>query len=392
LSDIKLINKSNDIKYIIFQGVITLFIAFIPIYFYIDATLQNQTIKDKIKLKNYTNSVIMKMEALKYENSDTFYYPRSNIFTSGIFDSKDKPIFSLFPKTENFQFFSDYYEQDDNICYKHYLTNNIFHAKYIVSCKYINNSQVIFNVIIILLTITCLIFLSSFITIKQSIEPYKKINSYLDNFLKDAMHELKTPIGVARVNIDMLQMRLKNDKHIIRIKSALKNMTVVYEDLEYYMQRNSVKNDKKEIDFSEFLQKRVEFFTDLATAKEIRFETIIKKDIFIYFNDIALYRIIDNNLSNAIKYSKDKSLIKITLLKEKGSILLSFEDHGIGIKDTSKIFHRYYRGDKISGGFGIGLSIVKRICDSNHIEIEVLSKVGKGSKFQYKFQENKPKS
>ncbi len=368
------------------QGFLTLCIAFIPIYFYIDATIENQTIKDKMKLKNYTASILTKMEAVKYESSDIFYYPRSNIFRSALYDENDKTIFSLLKKDIPLGFTSEYYQDNTDICYKQYLQKNIFDAKYIIACKPINNSQMIFNVLILLLTITCLMFLSSFITIKQSIEPYKKLNHYLDNFLKDAMHELKTPIGVARVNIDMLQMKLQNNKHLIRIKSALKNMTVVYEDLEYYMQRHSVKNDKKRINFSEFLQKRVEFFSDLAIAKNIEFSINIEDNIFIEFNDIALYRIIDNNLSNAIKYSKDQSLIQISLEKHHNCITLIFEDNGIGIKDISKIFDRYYRGDKISGGFGIGLSIVKRISDTNNIIIEVDSKVGVGTKFLYQFE------
>jgi two-component sensor histidine kinase len=383
-----LINKSSDIKYIIIQGLLTLCIAFIPIYFYIDATLENQTIKDKMKLKNYTASVLSKMEAAQYESSDIFYYPRSNIFSSALYDKQDQTIFSLFKDNTPLYFNTNYYQDKDNICYKQYLKDNIFDAKYIISCKAINNSQVIYNVLILLLTITCLIFLSSFITIKQSIEPYKKLNTYLDNFLKDAMHELKTPIGVARVNIDMLQMKLENNKHLIRIKSALKNMTVIYEDLEYYMQRHSVKNDKKKVNFSEFLQKRVEFFSDLATAKNIEFLINIEKNIFINFNEVALYRIIDNNLSNAIKYSKDHATIKITLEKKQESIFLIFEDNVVGIKDTNKIFERYYRGDKISGGFGIGLSIVKKICDTNNILIVVDSKVNIGTKFLYKFKDN----
>ncbi len=383
-----MINKSSDIKYIILQAILALFIAFIPIYFYINATLENQTIIDKMQLKNYANSVIVKMENAKLENSDIFYYPRSNIFHSAIYDAHDNSIFSVLQTPQKFNFDFEYLKTKETLCYKHYLKNNPFGAKYIVVCKDINHSQVIYNVLILLLSITCLIFLSSFITIKQSTEPYKKLNSYLDNFLKDAMHELKTPIGVARVNIDMLQMQLSNNKHLIRIKSALKNMTIIYEDLEYYMQRHSVKNNKQMIDFSKFLQKRVEFFEDLATAKHILFEIDIKNDIFINFNDTALCRIIDNNLSNAIKYSKDNSRIKISLNKKEDLIILIFEDHGIGIKDSDKIFNRYYRGDKISGGFGIGLSIVKRICDNNNVTINVNSQVSQGSKFTYTFINN----
>ena len=98
-----------------------------------------------------------------------------------------------------------------------------------------------------------------------------------------------------------------------------------------------------------------------------------------------LYRIIDNNISNAIKYSKDNSNINISLEKKESFIQLIFKDEGVGIKDTSKIFERYYRGDKITGGFGIGLSIVKNICIKNKIQIEVNSHINKGTTFLYTF-------
>jgi len=235
------------------------------------------------------------------------------------------------------------------------------------------------------LSISCFIFLSSFFIIKQSIEPYKRLNQYLDDFLKDAMHELKTPIGVARINVDMLQMRLKNDKYILRIKSALKNMTVIYEDLEYYMQQNMLKDEKTDINFSLFLERRIEFFNDLVISKNIKFTKNIQNDIHIIFNELELYRIIDNNISNAIKYSKDGSIVEISLQKDNDQIRLIFKDEGIGIKDKSKIFERYYRGDKITGGFGIGLSIVKNICVKNKIEIKVESQVNKGTTFIYLF-------
>ncbi|MCD4758315.1 MAG: HAMP domain-containing histidine kinase [Arcobacteraceae bacterium] len=383
-----MINKTNDTKFIVIQVVLTLSIAFIPIYFYLDASFENQNIKDKMMLKNYSSSVVSKIRLFEEENSDFFYYPRSNIFTSAIFDEKNKPIFSLFNANDKFTFESEFFNDLKKICHKQYLQNNIFGAKYIITCKDINNSQVIYNTIILILTMTCLIFLSSFFTIKQSTEPYKKLNHYLDDFLKDAMHELKTPIGVARVNIDLLQMRIKEDKHLLRIKSALKNMSIIYEDLEYYMQRFSGIEEKKDIDLSLFLDKRVDFFNDLATAKNIHLIRDIQSNIILHFNEIELYRIIDNNLSNAIKYSKEKSTITITLQKSEDKIHLIFEDQGIGIKDTSKIFDRYYRGDKITGGFGIGLSIVKNICVKNNIKISVASQINKGSTFSYIIDNN----
>ncbi|MAD42944.1 MAG: two-component sensor histidine kinase [Arcobacter sp.] len=382
-----MINYKYEIKYIIIQVILTLLIAFIPIYFYLDASFENQNIKDKMNLKNYASSVFSKIEDFEKENSTVFYFPRSNIYSSGIFDKENRVVFSLL-KNEKRSFNNNFEKSKDKICYKDYLPLNILNANSLIVCKDIDNSQVIYNAIILLLSISFFIFLSSFFVIKQSVEPYRKLNQYLDEFLKDAMHELKTPIGVARINVDMLQLRLKNDKYILRIKSALKNMTVIYEDLEYYMQQHSVKDEKENIDFSMFLEKRIEFFSDLAISKNIKIETSIKKNIMLNFNKIELFRIIDNNISNAIKYSKDSSTIKVLLEEYKEEIKLVFWDEGIGIKNTKKIFERYYRGDKITGGFGIGLSIVKNICKKNKIKIEVNSKPNIGSEFTYTFQKS----
>ena len=379
-----MINNKYEIKYIIIQVILTLLIAFIPIYFYLDASFENKNIKDKLNLKNYASSVISKIDAFERENSNVFYFPRSNIFSSGIFDKNNRVIFSLL-KVQNRTFNDDFSNDTNKVCYKEYLSSNILNANSLIVCKDVDNSQVIYNAIILLLSISFFIFLSSFFVIKQSVEPYRRLNQYLDEFLKDAMHELKTPIGVARINVDMLQLRLKNDKYILRIKSALKNMTVIYEDLEYYMQQNIVRDEKRNIDFSIFLEKRVEFFNDLAVSKNIHIENSIQKDIFINFNEVELFRIIDNNISNAIKYSKDSSTISVKLEKKEKTKLI-FSDEGIGIKDTKKIFERYYRGDKITGGFGIGLSIVKNICHKNKIKVEVYSEVNKGSKFIYTFE------
>lgn len=380
-----MISEKFEIKYIVIQVVLSLVIAFIPIYFYLEATISNEDIKTKQDLKNYANKIANKIDSFAFENSDIFVYPRSNIFNSAIFDNSNQEIFST---KKDIEFFTNsFIEENSQLCYKEFLQENIFEAKSLIICKDIDNSQVIYNVLILLLTLSFFIFILSFFVIKQSIEPYRRVNEYLDNFLKDAMHELKTPIGVARINIDMLGLKHKNDKNILRVKSALKNMTVIYEDLEYYMQQNEVKNEKRELNFSRFLETRVDFFKDLANSKNIEIFKNIEEGIVFEFNEIEAFRIVDNNLSNAIKYSNKDSKIYVELEKTKSGFILEFKDEGVGIEDTSKLFDRYYRGDKITGGFGIGLNIVKNICEKNGIKIEIESKIGEnsGTVFKYKF-------
>ena len=111
-----------------------------------------------------------------------------------------------------------------------------------------------------------------------------------------------------------------------------------------------------------------EFSIDFATNKQ-------KYLYKLYENKDAFSRIIDNLLSNAYKYNKKDGFIKI-ILKDK---LLIIEDSGKGIKNPSKIFDRFYKEN--DRGIGIGLHIVKKLCDELDIKVSVKSEIGKGSIF-----------
>lgn len=103
------------------------------------------------------------------------------------------------------------------------------------------------------------------------------------------------------------------------------------------------------------------------------------------FSKTKLQRIVDNTISNAIKYSKDDSNVEVNVYKTDDQIVFEVKDYGVGIKDTSKIFSRYYREDEAKGGFGIGLNIVKKIIDEEDILLDIKSVLGEGTKFRYIF-------
>ena len=371
-------------RHLIFQIVILIMIVAIPLHFYIDSELENIHFKDEIALKEYAQKVANKIYKFSNSEQKEFYYPRSNIYKSGIYNELDKPIFTLLDKN-----FSNPKErmqiENSKEFLKYPLKPNIFNASYIIVSKGVSYSSLIVNVIAILMVVAFLVLISTFSIINQSALPYKKLNRYLENFIKDAMHEMKTPMGVILLNLDGLEATIKNNIMVKRAKSALKNMIVVYEDLEFFVKNKKIQHPKERIDFSKFTKERVRFFKDLLEQKNIKVFEDIEDEIFINFSPLELSRVLDNTLSNAIKYSKSNTKIEVTLKREKEHIVLSIKDEGRGIKDTSKIFNRYYRGDRISGGFGIGLNIVKQICDNNGVKIEVLSKDGQGSEFRYIF-------
>jgi len=374
-----------SVRYILAQALILILIVAIPLHFYIESELENSAFKDNIELEAYAKRVSSKIYEFSNSEKKEFYFPRSNVFKSAIFDYNGVEIFSLFDK-KIAVFSSDKLVKKAKSYLKLSLKENVFNASFLIVGKNITHAKLIQNVLAILIVISFLVLISTFFIIKQSLEPYKKFNQYLENFIKDAMHELKTPMGVILLNLDGLDGIYENNKMIKRAKSALKNMVVIYEDLEFFVRKNRVEHPKEKVNISEFTKERVEFFMDLLNSKEMEVVQDIQDALYVNFSKLELSRVIDNTISNAIKYSKNRTKIEIKLKKEDESIVLSIKDEGKGIEDTKKIFDRYYRGDKISGGFGIGLSIVKNICDKNGLHVEVKSKLKNGSEFIYFFR------
>ena len=377
-------------KYILLQTIILIFIISIPLHFYIQSELENNFYKNKENLQIYAEKVEKKIYKFSNSNERVFYYPRSNIYKSAIYDLNKSSIFSLFPiKIELFD--QNIITKNGKIYFQKRLRENILNASYMLVSTKISYVKIILNVIIMLIVIAFLVFLVIFFIIKQSAQPYKQFNTYLENFIKDAMHEMKTPIGVVLLNLDGLDSIYNDNKMIKRAKSAIKNMMIIYDDLEFFVRKNRVEHTKENINLSQFTVERIEFFKDLLDSKEIRVIQNINDDLYIKFSKLELSRILDNTISNAIKYSKNSTKIEISLqvTTNDNNIELSIKDEGKGIQDISKIFDRYYRGDKISGGFGIGLNIVKNICDQNNVKIEVKSYNEKGSQFLYYFIKDK---
>ena len=97
----------------------------------------------------------------------------------------------------------------------------------------------------------------------------------------------------------------------------------------------------------------------------------------LYCSKDAFVRIIDNILSNACKYNKKEGNVNILF---NNNVWLEISDTGRGIKETSKIFHRFYK--ETSRGLGIGLHIVKKLSNKMDIKITVSSEINKGTIFK----------
>lgn len=373
--DIKLIEE--DKKYIyanaFYYSFLIIFIISIPAYFYILVEKKNFAQEQMHNLQRYAFGVEKTIYDFSRTQNKVFYFPRSLHYNATLLDSQGKVLFKTTKKAYTHL-----------LVKKIYLDANRLGAKYLLVSQTISYQNIYTKAWISALFIGSIIFILGVFFIRLSLHPLEKANHYLNLFFNDAMHELKTPLGVLQLNLELIDKKDKS-KEFQRIRNSVQNIALVYEDVEYFIKHKYVDYRKETVNFSQLLEERLEPFGDLAAVKNITIETNIEKNLIWEINRIELQRVVDNTLSNAVKYSKKATNIHIILVKKEESIIFCVKDEGVGIKDTKKIFQRFKREDEITGGFGIGLSIVKHICQKNAIKIEVQTQIGKGSSFSYTF-------
>ena len=222
---------------------------------------------------------------------------------------------------------------------------------------------------------------------EKTIELTKLIDSQ-KKFIKNSVHEINTPLSIIQTNIDLLKMKIPNNTYITHIESGAKIIQYIYDDLSYLIKKDRVIYEKEYLDFTNILKHRLEFFDEIATANSLYFISNIQNDIYIKFNTTELQRIVDNNLSNAIKYSYAKSPIFVRLdYLSDDEVEFSVSTNSKKIEYQNKIFDDFYRENNARGGFGLGLKIVKEICDKNLVIINLESN-DKETKFTYRFKIN----
>ena len=205
-----------------------------------------------------------------------------------------------------------------------------------------------------------------------ALSPLRNALLLTQEFIKDILHDFNTPLASLRLNTSMLKKDALNKAKIVRIEQAVQNILDLQENLRSYLHNHEMQ--KELFDIKELILQRVSNIQ--KTYPDITFE--VKMDaIHVQINKEAYTRIIDNLLSNAAKYNKTGGFVHISYDALKDT--LSIKDSGKGIKNPSRIFERFYKEQ--DRGIGIGLHIVKKLCDELDIDIKVQSEVGVGSTF-----------
>lgn len=226
---------------------------------------------------------------------------------------------------------------------------------------------------------------------RQQLEDSKeyalKLLEEQDQFLKNAIHEIHTPLAVIITNIDLLRMEGIDNEYLNAIEAGSRIIQNSYEDMTYLMKRDRIREHVATIDLVRFIHERVRYFTCIAEVNELSFSVRIGQPNLpsVRISELKLARLVDNTLSNAIKYSYRPSEINVTVGIRQGNLFFEVRNTGPVIQDKKKIFHRFHRESEYKGGYGLGLSIVAQICEEEDIGIDITSTAKQGTSFRYIF-------
>ena len=214
-------------------------------------------------------------------------------------------------------------------------------------------------------------FVSAFVSFLFSLYAFMPLRRALrmnEEFVKDILHDFNTPISSMRINLKLFKREIGENQKIERLENNIETILALQDNLQIFLK--SLPAQIEEFNLKELLEKRIKYFKILYP--DITYSLTLQK-ILLKTNKDAVIRILDNLLSNAGKYNRSNGKVLI-YMKEK---YLYIEDTGKGIQDPSRIFDRYYKEQ--DRGIGIGLHIVKKLCDELHIAVKVKSKIDQGT-------------
>ena len=241
-----------------------------------------------------------------------------------------------------------------------------------------------------------LIIIITFIATLRIILRQKKLSEMKTDFVNNMTHELKTPI----TSISLASQMLK-DPSVVENSQTLAQISSVIEEeskrlgyqVERVLQMAKVDRGKlaltvKELYINDIIKKVVKSFDLKVKDKEGTLTCEYNaKDDMIDGDEVHITNLISNLLDNALKYTEEKPILRVTTSNVKKGVEITISDNGIGIshEDQKRIFEQFFRVHTGNihnvKGFGIGLSYVKKIVEEHHGKINVKSEIGKGTTF-----------
>lgn len=242
------------------------------------------------------------------------------------------------------------------------------------------------------------------VVVLQDITEQKKLDDMRKEFVANVSHELRTPLTTVKSYTETLLEGAIDDREIAMdflgiIDSEADRMAFLVRDLLQLTRfdNKQVRLDITEIELNDFLSMTVRQNKIHAEAKrqELSF-TPYEHIVVIYGDRDRVGQVVNNIVTNAIKYSLEQAAIRIYITEDEQYYKIHVKDTGMGIsrEDLPRIFERFYRVDKARsramGGTGLGLAIAKEIMESHGGKLTAESEYGKGTTMTMWFPKERP--
>jgi len=345
------------------------------------------SIDDKCSIEMSNTAMIVetdlmhaKMEGLKYD----FKVPNPNLHV-GLYNKNGEALYSNLESNKIF-LSKKSYKNNTHEYHVEKLSMPIFDIHYIV----VEGSESASERLKLIILIATVIFISAiFISFvgyflsRLLIAPIKNRVEKLNCFIKDSAHDINTPVSALMMSVSSLKNKEGVDKRVVNhISISAKLISQIYNSLSFIAFNDKDEGMNEKFDLANLIQESVKFFDEIALSRGNSIKCELEETI-VYMDRSHIQKVINNLISNALKYSYPNTEVQIHL-KDR---IFELEDKGIGIakEDQDAIFNRYERKNKESGGFGIGLDIVKSVCHTYGIEIKIESKLTEGTIFMLRF-------
>lgn len=215
--------------------------------------------------------------------------------------------------------------------------------------------------------------------VEKRTKELEKINEQRTNTFVNLAHETKTPLTLINNYLEEYIHKNGSSEEITVVKKNLDKLSadiVNFFDLERFNKGVTVYNHDQFSNFSEILKDILILFKELAKKRGIELKDTIEDNILVKADPVAINRIVNNLIENAIKFSNDDCIIEIWLQNHEGKVLFSIKDCGIGIPPEmhKKVFEPYYQianQKRNIQGMGLGLPIVKKVVQDLNGEIQI---------------------
>ncbi|MGD9969492.1 MAG: sensor histidine kinase [Sulfuricurvum sp.] len=203
-----------------------------------------------------------------------------------------------------------------------------------------------------------------------ALSPLRRSLRLTEEFSRDILHDLNTPLSALRLNVTLLKTASGEARKMERIHRSIESIVALGDNLRSYLEEHE--HQRERIDLWEILDEARSTYVKLFPSVSY----VLEGEAFtILGHRDALKRILDNLLSNASKYNRDHGRVNLRLDPTTARLIL--RDTGKGIRRPDKIFERFYK--EHDRGMGIGLNIVKKLCDEMKIVLHVESEIGIGT-------------